>query len=145
MRGGNECEILILPFPSISVLCSHTRAVSHAHMLPPHRWIRTGGRARPAASGEMCLFREHYAITLRSLCGSHTVPESDRRRRKRKMDITPYRFFMHAYDHFLRMFLRRRGDFFSPLPPLSLPLPLSRGHSGNSPMKKRNFCHLSAR
>lgn len=70
IKMGGECEILILPSPSppINVL---THALSH--MLPPQT-LNGMGRVRPAASGEMCLFRGHYAITLCSLCGSHTVP-----------------------------------------------------------------------
>lgn len=94
-RGEYECEILILPFPSISVL---THAVSHAHASATSLdkdWIGLGGggalapqrRERCVCSGNITPLR----FVVRS-CGSHTVPESDRRRRKRKMDITPYRF-----------------------------------------------------
>ena len=87
-HDGEECEILILPSSSPSAFPhSHTRAVSHASATSFNRM----GRARPAASGEICLFWGHYAMTLCSLCGSHTVPPIENGE-KRKMDITPYGF-----------------------------------------------------
>ena len=125
---GRECEILILPSSSPSAFPhSHTRAVSHASATSFNRM----GRARPAASGEICLFWGHYAMTLCSLCGSHTVPPIANGE-KRKMDITPYGstcVCSCAYG--------ASPSF--PSPPSSFPREYS-----NSPKKKRNICHLYA-
>ena len=66
MMGG-KFETLISSFlpspPSHLHQRSHTRAVSHASATSLNSLNRMG-RARPAASGEIRLFREHYAITL---------------------------------------------------------------------------------
>ncbi len=89
------------------------------------------GRARPATSGEMCLFWDHYAITLCSLCGSHTVPPiADGEKEKWTLLPIGSLAYVPAPTGLLS---------FSSLSP-----PLSRGHTGNSPMKKRNICHLYA-
>ena len=135
MMGGNS-ETLISSFPPLTYPISisvPTHALSH--MLPPHPLIALLGwgalapqrRERYVCSGNITPLR--FVFTMWIPHGS-----SDRKRRKRKMDITPYRFALH-------MFLRRRGASLSLLSP---PPPFFRGRTVISSKKKRNVCHLHA-